>query len=219
MGLRARILESNRSRDSGRPPRSEARGGKHSGEDLCVRGKYGNLSHSRKLYCGTPPTLLPPSIGYTHSYTYYTQKWNIPDRYGKLPLHYASIHGNVEVITFLLAQGTLVDVQTPTGNTPLMFASRVGHTMAVHKLLGCAASVDIKNSKGGTALHLASYNVRASISFLFKYKPKRLERSTNDNRYNQKKQKNKKNERIIFSKKFFSFLNTQNHTNNRGIGK
>jgi len=70
---------------------------------------------------------------------------------GRLPLHYASDYGQLEVIRYLLSKGAKVDSPDKHGISPLLAAIWEGHTTCVQFLVEKGAS------KAGTAPDGSSY--------------------------------------------------------------
>merc|ERR1712198_59463 len=70
---------------------------------------------------------------------------------GRLPLHYASDYGHLEVIKYLCSKGSKVDGKDKHGITPVLAAIWEGHTSCVKYLLESGAS------KAGTAPDGSSY--------------------------------------------------------------
>jgi len=70
---------------------------------------------------------------------------------GRLPLHYASDYGQLEVIQYLLSKGANIDSADKHGISPLLAAIWEGHTSCVKFLVEKGAS------KSGTAPDGSSY--------------------------------------------------------------
>ena len=74
------------------------------------------------------------------------------DNFGRTPLHWAMVSGNVEVVRMLLAAGTNADVMDDDGATPLSElvtrlecgASREGHPEIARVLLKFGADLDLR---------------------------------------------------------------------------
>ncbi|XP_065677445.1 uncharacterized protein LOC100203916 isoform X1 [Hydra vulgaris] len=76
---------------------------------------------------------------------------------GFTPLHLASRFNRVNVIVFLLDNGSWVDKPSKEEkNTPLHFAAKYSMTAATKCLCERGADVKLKNTHGSTALHLAA---------------------------------------------------------------
>jgi len=74
---------------------------------------------------------------------------------GKLPLHYASDYGQLEVIKFLCGKGAKVNEEDKHGITPLLAAVWEGHTACVKFLLENGASRDGKTPDGSSYVEAA----------------------------------------------------------------
>lgn len=70
---------------------------------------------------------------------------------GRLPLHYASDYGQLEVLKFLCSKGAQINAADKHGISPLLAAIWEGHTSCVQFLLEKGAS------KAGTAPDGSSY--------------------------------------------------------------
>jgi ankyrin repeat protein len=74
------------------------------------------------------------------------------------PLHYASMHGQLEAAETLLECGVSVHVRNKFDWTPLLNAAVYGHTPVARLLLSKGAEVNATTDKGLSALILASAN-------------------------------------------------------------
>ncbi|KAF8466965.1 hypothetical protein BDZ91DRAFT_680725 [Kalaharituber pfeilii] len=84
---------------------------------------------------------------------------NAEDNAGYIPLHEASLNGNTEVVRFLLASGSWVDVQSSHElDTPLMDAVENGHLEVVKLLLEAGADPKMRNKSGADALECLGEN-------------------------------------------------------------
>ena len=81
---------------------------------------------------------------------------NIKGRNRKAPLHWAALHGQTDMVDFLLRNKADGNQRTGSGNTALMLAAEKGHATTVEKLLNHTNNVDSTNAKGDTALHVAT---------------------------------------------------------------
>jgi len=79
------------------------------------------------------------------------------DNYGRLPLHLASFHGDVEIACYLLEQGAGLDTRCkPTGWTALYQACIMGHLGIVDLLLRRGANPTINSVLDDTPLMMAA---------------------------------------------------------------
>jgi len=74
---------------------------------------------------------------------------------GRLPLHYASDYGQLEVIKFLCGKGAKVNEEDKHGITPLLAAVWEGHTACVKFLLENGAARDGKTPDGSSYVEAA----------------------------------------------------------------
>jgi ankyrin repeat protein len=72
-------------------------------------------------------------------------------------LHYAAYHGDLILVTYLVAQkGVLIDARDNRGNTPAMLAAVADRDDVLRVLIKAGADVKLKGSDGGTMLHHAA---------------------------------------------------------------
>lgn len=82
---------------------------------------------------------------------------NGTDQEGGTPLHYASFHGDEDIVKALLDAGAKTNVWTRWGVTPLHYAVHEGHYDVVKMLLAHqTGTIDIQDNLGSTALMDAS---------------------------------------------------------------
>jgi len=82
---------------------------------------------------------------------------NAPQGDGVTALHWASRHGDAEIVTALIAAGAHAREATRLGGyTPLHLAAERGSAPIVKALIGAGAVVDARTSTGATPLMLAS---------------------------------------------------------------
>lgn len=77
------------------------------------------------------------------------------DEWGRTPLHYAALDGDLDAIERLLVTED-VDVRDNDDWTPLHFAANRGHSAAVQRLLDAGADIDALTEKGMPAIYWAA---------------------------------------------------------------
>ncbi|KAI1471818.1 SPX domain-containing protein [Daldinia caldariorum] len=78
------------------------------------------------------------------------------DVYGRVPLHYASMHGRLDMLEQLLqADPTTIDLIDHDNFTPLIHAIIHGHITCVHRLLSASSRLDPKSETDHIPLNLA----------------------------------------------------------------
>ncbi|MFQ6397562.1 ankyrin repeat domain-containing protein [Nocardia sp. KC 131] len=77
------------------------------------------------------------------------------DEWGRTPLHYAALNGDLDAIERLLATED-VNVRDNEDWTPLHFAAQDAHPDAVERLLDAGADVDALTDKGMPAIYWAA---------------------------------------------------------------
>ena len=86
-----------------------------------------------------------------------------------IPLVKASKYGHVNVVSFLIEQGTNINFQDEKGKTPLIKASKNGHMNVVSFLVEQGANVNVQDKEGNAPLMLATTNGHMNVvSFLVK---------------------------------------------------
>ena len=70
---------------------------------------------------------------------------DIANREGKVPLHEASLHGQLNVINFLIDEGVNIDPLKRSGWTPLMMACSKSDQNVVSKLVEAGANLHLQN--------------------------------------------------------------------------
>ena len=98
---------------------------------------------------------LPPGRGFTY---------DLPDRFGRTPLHWAAEQGHHNVVVQLLRENARVDPRSQDNATPIMLAASRGHVEVVGVLLRyCAGGYDRwplnlrrRGDWRSTALHCAA---------------------------------------------------------------
>jgi ankyrin repeat protein len=89
----------------------------------------------------------------------------IPDKKRYLPIHYAAMYGNKDVITFLLsANPSTINAESHDKSTPLVVAIQNGQEVIVKFLLHQKAAYDTITSAGYTPLHCALHHGHEAIA-------------------------------------------------------
>jgi ankyrin repeat protein len=83
------------------------------------------------------------------------QHVNQPGNFGNLPIHVASVRGNIEEMEALIAGGADVNAAGELGNRPLHEAVGQRHKAAVELLLSAGADANAANNDGRNALEVA----------------------------------------------------------------
>ena len=97
---------------------------------------------------------------------------DMPDEFGRTPLHFAAGTDNLALVTFLVTEaGANVDAQTKAGETPLMKAIGMGKCDIVDILLTNKADTTISTANNDTAWTMveASHNT-AMVQMFKRYK-------------------------------------------------
>ena len=121
------------------------------------------------------------------------QGMNIPDIFGRTPLHQAAAKGNPEIILILIKYGANVNSQTISGETPLMKAIAFFQVEATKILLRFGADPNMINHVNGKNCLNQAYDSRNSdiINFVKLYSEKyfdviKLLTKIGDKNYNKK---------------------------------
>lgn len=88
------------------------------------------------------------------------------DYYGRTPLHWAAIDGQVDVAELLIARGADVYAKSYAGSTPLHHAASSGDAEVAELLIEKGADVNAKNNRGHTPLHWAANEGYAEMAQL-----------------------------------------------------
>jgi ankyrin repeat protein len=81
---------------------------------------------------------------------------NARDRFGLTSLHWATWHGNTNVVKLLLTKGANIHVKCREGGmTPLHYATAYGQVEIAKLLISNGAEVNAKSKRGGTPLGVA----------------------------------------------------------------
>ncbi len=93
------------------------------------------------------------------------------DRKGTTPLHMAALHGQKEVVEFLLVRGVDVNIRNRQRKTPLHDAARRGHREVTLLLLSWQAEVNAVGEDHRTPLHeAASWGDRGVLEALLAHR-------------------------------------------------
>ncbi|XP_026327195.1 arf-GAP with coiled-coil, ANK repeat and PH domain-containing protein 2 isoform X2 [Hyposmocoma kahamanoa] len=109
---------------------------------------------------------------------------------GRTPLHAAVLSGSVMACSFLLLNGSKLNLQDDDGKTPLHLATESGHTGQVCLLLRYRADQSIADNEGNTPLDIAVSHANADIVTLLRLtklneEMRESEMSSNDDTYNE----------------------------------
>ncbi|PHH86598.1 hypothetical protein CDD83_9999 [Cordyceps sp. RAO-2017] len=98
------------------------------------------------------------------------------DVYGRVPLHYASLHGRLEMLEVLLdANPQTIDLIDHDNFTPLIHAIRHGHLDCVRRLLAKSARIDPVSDSDHAPLNLAcEHGAEPVVELLLKHGAKML---------------------------------------------
>jgi ankyrin repeat protein len=88
------------------------------------------------------------------------------DAYGRIPLHYAALDGDLAALIRLLESNSSVDAQDDNGWTALNFAAQDGHLKIVEELLKRGANPNLVNSHGNGPLWVAIMKSREDLSLI-----------------------------------------------------
>lgn len=108
----------------------------------------------------------------------------------RTPLHAAVLSGSVMACSFLLLNGSKLNLQDEDGKTPLHLATEAGHTGQVCLLLRYRADQSIVDNEGQTPLDIAIKHANADIVTLLRLtklneEMRESEMSSNDDTYNE----------------------------------
>ncbi|KAJ8721989.1 hypothetical protein PYW08_004391 [Mythimna loreyi] len=111
-------------------------------------------------------------------------------RDNRTALHAAVLSGSVMACSFLLLNGSKLNMQDDDGKTPLHLATEAGHTGQVCLLLKYRADQSIVDKEGQTPLDIAVNNANADIVTLLRLtklneEMRESEMSSNDDTYNE----------------------------------
>lgn len=107
----------------------------------------------------------PNSLAYFYYYHRKKINFELKDKGGSTPLHWACYSKALEAVNYLLSWGIKVNIQDNEGNTPLHLAIISGAEKIVRILLQNGASVRIKNKKNISPFELAQENEKKNSIF------------------------------------------------------
>ena len=82
--------------------------------------------------------------------------------YGRIPLHYAALRNEAEMVASVLKSGENPNAQDANGYTPLHFAAEGTAPEALRLLLKAGADPSIRDKFGNTALGTATFRSRGN---------------------------------------------------------
>jgi uncharacterized protein len=88
------------------------------------------------------------------------------DEYGRIPLHYAALNGDLDALVRLVESGSSVDAQDDNGWTALHFAAQDRHSKIVEELLRRGANLKLVNSHGNGPLWVALMSARGDFTIV-----------------------------------------------------
>ena len=91
---------------------------------------------------------------------------DILDGDARTPLMYASLEGQLGLVTWLLSNGAGIDIQDRNGHTALHFAVQEGHMDIALCLLDHGAAIDAKDIHGNTPLWRATFEARGTYELV-----------------------------------------------------
>ena len=77
------------------------------------------------------------------------------DEYGRSPLHYAALHGNLDEVKSLIANGADINMQDDGGMAPLQFAVQEKRQLVIEHLLSLNANPNLLDVHGNGCLWTA----------------------------------------------------------------
>ena len=141
-------------------------------------------------------------------------KVNVKEKYGRTPLHWASVHGNLEFATLLIQKGAKLDVKNKDGETPLHLVNKslIGKLEVASLLIQKGAKVNVKEKYGRTPLHWASVHGNLEFATLLIQKGAKVNLKAKDGRTPLSIAKSKKTERLL---NFFNLIEGQQAPNKK----
>ncbi len=82
------------------------------------------------------------------------------DRYGRSPLHYACLEGNLDEVKQRIADGALINMQDDNGLTPLCFAVQDKRYEIIRLLLSLEADTNLLDAHGNGVLWAATIGTK-----------------------------------------------------------
>lgn len=95
-----------------------------------------------------------------------SQQVNRRDIYGRTPLHYATIKGFNDCISYLIEQNADIEARDLDEFSPLLCAISNGHTKSVEILLNAGANIEPKNETDHIPLSVACYYGHTDIALM-----------------------------------------------------
>jgi hypothetical protein len=91
------------------------------------------------------------------------------DEGGAIPLSNAALHGELEIVKYLLEKNAKISHTNEDGNTALIVAAFICRTEIVELLLERGASIQQKNNSGETAISVVSGEWNDGLSGFYKF--------------------------------------------------
>jgi ankyrin repeat protein len=110
-------------------------------------------------------------------------KIDAQDMFGRTPLWFAVVHGDMAIVKLLLENGAKIDIQDQEGWTPLSWAAENGYETIVKQLLKKTTNVEAQDKDGQTPLLRAAKKGQIDIVQLLLDKGANTE--TRDGKYGQ----------------------------------
>jgi hypothetical protein len=108
---------------------------------------------------GNTPLILAAQSGNYNAVVVLTEKYRLPVNHQNLDnecaLSLASIHGNAQIVSYLVDHGANVNITNARGETPLHAACALGYLEIVRLLVQEGSWLEAEDEAGDTALHFA----------------------------------------------------------------